>query len=380
MKNQVYKYKISIYVIAVCVFLSLQPYFVWFIDDYLNALLVVIMIVPALSFLIRTNEKGTLAIIFFFLCCYAYIFWAGTTYKGFSLIFILPLLFLLIRNEIKVLVFTYFINVLSFVLLLGIITYFLGFFIPLPVINVPPLNEVKEGLYQIHVFHTAFGYRFSSVFDEPGVVGTICALLISYKTIEIKTTTSRIIIIAGLLSLSLAFYIVLLINVLFNFNKNYIIPIVFFAIIYMTLPSNNILSTAIMARLEIVDGKISGDNRTGKYFDNNYERFVEKGGADLLFGRGPKADQLDDADNAGNSSYKMLIYRHGIIGVVIFILFFTFATWKIAPSKRGFFFLFIFLLLAYQRINIFMLYSIVLFIGGLAYINQNEKMKHLKIK
>ncbi|MBN1186614.1 MAG: hypothetical protein JXB49_30335 [Bacteroidales bacterium] len=249
------------------------------------------------------------------------------------------------------------------------------FIFSLPFFTIPALNALKVDNYSVYLFDiniSRFSFRYFSVFDEPGVVGTVCAILISYKAIEIKTFQGKVILLSGLLSFSLAFYIILIFNLIYYFNKKHIILFVLIFFTLSFLPEDNVIKISIIERLQFADGQLSGDNRTVKAFDNNYEYFLEEGGRDLWFGRGVLADQYDDIDNAGGSSYKYLVYRHGIVGVMLFIAFFTFVTLSIAPIKRGYFYLIVFILLAYQRINILLLYNIALFVGGLVKIAYDD--------
>lgn len=52
-------------------------------------------------------------------------------------------------------------------------------------------------------------YRFVGAHDEPGFIGTVCALMIASNRLQIKTKADFIILFAGVISFSVAFYLIL---------------------------------------------------------------------------------------------------------------------------------------------------------------------------
>jgi len=362
-------------IIALCIFLSLQPWFTWFDTKIMNYLLGIIMFFASYKYLSYAFSKQNSNIILFFIACMTYFFIGGTKYSGFSLFPLLPLLFLLLPDYKKLSSFELFVKIYAYVVFIGIFTYLIRFLVDLPSFKINALNTLKGVKYDVYIFDVSMPQflfpRYMSVFDEPGVVGTISALLISYKKITLKNFTEFAILLSGLLSFSLAFYIILFLNVAYNFKYVYSKIFFLFLGLFLIVGEAGVFDTYLFSRLQIVDGKLSGDNRTGKVFERNYEYFVNKGGEDLIFGRGAMADKYDDPDNSG-SSFKFLVYRHGIVGVTLFAIFFIFMNLSKVRSPRGYFFLLVFILLAYQRINIFMLYNIAIFIGGTLYIARAE--------
>jgi len=234
---------------------------------------------------------------------------------------------------------------------------------------------LRKETYSVYLFDISLPRRilprFFSVFDEPGLLGTVCALFISYKRLELKTFSDIIIILSGLVTFSLAFYVVLILNILFNAGTKVRILFVVMGL-YVFISQGQVFEKYLSKKLHIPEGRITSLGRTHPYFDRNYESFLEIGGNELIFGRGPMAEILDDPNNAGGSSYKYLIYRHGVLGVFLVVLFFAFLTLKVAFSRQGLFYLLVFLALAYQRTNVFMLFYIVIFIGGLLSISRKK--------
>jgi len=361
--------------IAFCIFLSLQPWITWFDTRIVNYILGILMFFASYKYMGYAFSKQNAGIILFFIICMTYFFYGGTTYSGFSLFPLLPMFFMLLPDYKKLSSFELFVKIYAYVVFIGVFTYLTRFVVELPNFKIDALNALKGVKYSVYLIDVSMPQvlfpRYMSVFDEPGVVGTISALLISYKKVTIKNFTEFAILLSGLLSFSLAFYIILFLNIAYNFKYVYSKIFFLFLGLFLLVGQTRVFDTYLFSRLQIVDGKLSGDNRTGAVFTRNYEYFVNKGGNDLVFGRGVMADKYDDPDNSG-SSYKMLVYRHGIVGVTLFAIFFIFMSLIKVKSTRSYFFILVFILLAYQRINIFMLYNIAIFIGGTLYIARAE--------
>ena len=369
------KNKINVFIPALLVIIALQPYPVWGntqLANYVSGILMLIMVFRHIKITL-TNLKISI----FFILCNLYFFFGGTTYSSFSPIFSLPLLFLIIPKSFQLEIFEKFIKIISVIFALGFITYTLRLFINLPAYEVSALNSLKSDNYSVYLFDVTLPQtifpKFFSIFDENGVVGTLCALLISYQKLNINSFNKGVILLAGLLSFSLAFYIVLFINLIYNFNKRFLIIVPIILILASFIPKDNILYVYIFDRVTINEDGFIEDNRTGKDFDLHYDYFLKKGGNDLFYGKGIGADKKDEIDKFGSSSYKVLVYRHGIFGCLLFLLFFIYLTSKISPTTRGFFFLTIFTILLFQRINLFLYYNIVIYVGGLLMINYNQK-------
>jgi hypothetical protein len=213
-------------------------------------------------------------------------------------------------------------------------------------------------------------YRFSSIFDEAGVVGTLSGLILSAIGISKLNYKSIILLLAGLISFSLAFYAILILNLLFTFNpKRILIVIIFVAVIILF--SGDKFDKLIASRFVIENGTIAGDNRTHEAFDIYYNQLFENGGADLIFGRGHvTAANLEELEGA--VSYKVVIVRYGLVGISLLILFYAFSAYYCNNSLKGWFLFLIFIISAYQRPDFLTLFNIVLFIGGLRYLKKDS--------
>jgi hypothetical protein len=280
-------------------------------------------------------------------------------------------------------------KLITFIFILGIVTYLISIVITLPSFSIHPLNVLKTGNYKVYIFDLELvdytignSRKFMSVFDEPGVVGTLAALLISYKKINFNKIKDIVLVVAGLLSFSLAFYIILLINLLYNRTLNLkfylIFAIILFSFYYV---KPEFVKVALLDRFIVGNNIGIVDNRSSETFNEEYDSFVKKGGAGLFFGLGPNAlAKLSKVIEINVSSYKTIIYQFGILGAVLFISFFFYATYKFAPVKRGWFFFIIFLALAWQRPGVFSYFNLLIYLSGLSYISAIEIQNNSKNK
>lgn len=178
--------------------------------------------------------------------------------------------------------------------------------------------------------------RFHSVFLEPGHMGTMTVLLLFTQIGNWKRWYNISLIIATLLSFSLAAY-GLLVGVVFlglwirgkHFIRKAIVVTGLFAAItvgsFFYNNGDNLLHDLIMIRLEISDGEMAGDNRVTDSFKADYENLLKS--SDILIGR----DR--DTDSFGNSGYRVFIYDYGLIGVFFFILFYFIALYNPQSPK-----------------------------------------------
>ena len=96
--------------------------------------------------------------------------------------------------------------------------------------------------------------RFYGPFDEPGVVGTICGLMLCINRMNFRDYKSIILLVAGLLSLSLYFFIVIGVYSIFHFAfvkksiTSTIMMILFIFGVYLVVVNTPILNETIGER------------------------------------------------------------------------------------------------------------------------------------
>lgn len=234
------------------------------------------------------------------------------------------------------------------VAIIGWILYLLG-------VNLPHYTDTSDPFY-IHTIYYIFNLngfpnlqlipRFAGPFLEPGHLGTMSVFLLYLNEFKLGKIQNIILLIAVILSLSLAAYGLLVGAVLLTLyiKKHYgllvcIMSFFIFIGLGATLYNggDNPINQAIVLRLEMdSDGEIAGNNRTTGAFDRAYDRFLESD--QLLFGVGNAAfgTRGNGTDNItiGCATYKRYFYLRGIFGSVLIIAFllFYFIHYK---SKQG---------------------------------------------
>lgn len=170
----------------------------------------------------------------------------------------------------------------------------------------------------------AFIPRFQSIFLEPTYLGSTAAVLLMTQRGEWKKWYNIAMIISILISFSLAGYVYFTVIIFLNLwtkgkkiLKNIIIAVSVIALFtigsFFYNNGDNLVHDLIMLRLEIEDGGLAGDNRVTDTFEADFENFL--GSSDIIFGR--------DFDNEfGNSGYKVIIYDLGIVGFILYFIFY----------------------------------------------------------
>lgn len=369
-------------ILAFMIFLSFSPWLVWGITEWNMRTISIVTLIISFSLINITSVKQNLYLSTIFLLGIIYLCFGGLSGYILPTHLQLTLYIFMLSFSRKFLINVLFIfeKIITIIFLLGIITYFISFLIKLPSFSIHPLNSGNTVNYEVYIFllkrydNELLGdsLRFFSVFDEPGVVGSLICLLISYKKLDFKNFRDVILIIAGLISFSLVFYIILVVNLIYNRTLNikfYLIFIILIGGFYLAKPES--VKLLLLDRFVNEDNTIGVvDNRSGSVFKYEYERFVNNGGSALYYGLGPEAlIKLARTDELNMSTYKVLVYKYGIIGCFIFVFFFFYSTWKLAPTKRGWFFFGVFMLIAWQRPNIFVFFNIILYLSCLSYIS-----------
>lgn len=181
--------------------------------------------------------------------------------------------------------------------------------------------------------------RFQSVFLEPGHLGTAAAFLLMLQIGHWKRWYNIVLIIASLLTFSLAAYVLL---VLIAFLGAWIVHKEIFAKLAITIvvlgtvligslfynEGDNLVNNLIIDRLAIEDGKLVGDNRVTDKFGAAYDDFVKT--SDVWFGR----DYTLDDFGFGNAGYRVFIYDNGLIGLLLVLMFYYTAT-VFSPNRRA---------------------------------------------
>lgn len=335
--------------LAVLVFFLMRPYFVWKSPEIIMILASVAISTIAATHISYKRNKDLLCLLII-----AYLFLSmmrgahvGGTIINLSFAF-LPFMkmdFLLkVYEKFRIIIIGFFtVSMVSY------ITVLFGLQTSSELID--PLNDLKQLQYAKFFFlvlpSTLDGFgRYCSVFDEPGVVGTLAGLMMCVAGFNFKKKGNFIILLNGLLSLSLFFYLISAIFLLYRLPGKYKILFVLGVVaLYVLTIDNEILKIAIWDRLSFnEDGSLSGDNRNTEDFIAVWDR--AKYDIQILFGYGEKYVR----NYTESASIQLFILRDGLLFVLMYFAVYLLYAKRIMKSNRDFvlFGLILFLTL-YQR-------------------------------
>ena len=290
--------------------------------------------------------------------------------------------FILMSEEMKMKIFTYFYKIIVYSCFVGILLYpafILG--IPIGFETVPFINDGVETSVYLKWFIWAivgdgqWGLpRLCGIFNEPGGLGTICSLLYvaayNYSTIFEKV----IMLLAILLSFSVAGFLLVFLFYAITFVRKgwkYYVPLgllVAFVLIAPTIDWGDEFVNNFVARFEITDEGIAGDDRVKPEFEKLYNSFLHSN--DVFFGGGATY-----GGDMGTSSYKNLLIQFGFVGFGIYFILWLMAMLSVAKKDRDCrILLLIFIISLYQRpVPITSSYGYVLLVGGFLCIQYYKK-------
>lgn len=314
---------------AMCILLCIPPAIVWH-HQYISTICIIVFALTGL-WKYRSLRKNNVTIFIAFLFLYLY-FCLSKQYNLFRYgTFVLTCSIFLFNDQFLNKIFESFFKVYSILMIPSIMVFILvlsGFDYLLPNTVLDPIEASKNHNYVHYPFLVMPDYltnidyfRFMAFYDEPGVVGTISGLLLLSKKVEFNNWLTYPVLISGLLSMSLTFYVMIVVYILVISNlKTKIWILSIFAIIFFLSYSyvEEYLNTYIIERLEFSGGKMSGDNRTSASFDIFFHNFI-RNDYHLFFGYGNNYAKIV---NPGGGSYKDIIVDNGIIFFFAYILSF----------------------------------------------------------
>lgn len=275
---------------------------------------------------------------------------------------------ILLKDSYKIDLFNWFVKILSFILLITIFAWLLflagfsfshGKYVDLGD-GYHYLLDYKFFVVSETVERGSF-MRFSSVFVEPGWIGTICCFTIFGMSINFKRIPFWLCLAGLLLSISLSAVVNLLVCGLLWIWQTSKHRLIWLSLFLLTLigfflfainykNGDNAINELIVERLVYdEDVGIVGNNRTDDAFDYEYEDVI--GGGDKWFGIAYKVDkQFRETNEWYNSSsgIKKEIITNGYIGTGLFLLFLVLLLIHYR-SKQSFIFFVCFIMASFIR-------------------------------
>lgn len=271
---------------------------------------------------------------------------------------------------------------------LGIIAYISYVFsLGIPFRVVPFYDQVAYSYIDFRFAYltvSIISARLCGLFNEPGYLGTFVALFLIADNLNFKKIGNIILTIAGCLTFSLAFFIVIIFALLVKGLKSgktaILIGLVIIAVAVLlpTLVKMNEGVEHLVERFTFEDGVWMGDNRSDSVVDSAFEQLF-KSGSDLFWGRG--AGYTNYIEKAGTSSYKGIILDYGLGGVIIIWgLLFVSAMSFIKQLKNRmyeYFFLLCFFMGIYHRPYVIAINYLLVLFGGILYLEESLNSKEL---
>lgn len=225
-----------------------------------------------------------------------------------------------------------------------------------------------------YIFSSGMSLRLCGLFNEPGFFGTVLALLLCVDRLNPKHVGNWIMLIAGTMTFSAAFIIIISFYLVLNSIKSVkililvIIALIFYFYVLPNMTFNNPNINTLVQRITWVNGGFFGDNRSNNIID---EAFIELWKTKyILFGHG--GGYCASLITGGVASIKTYVIDYGIMGVlVIYGTLIAYSIRKCHNNWQALSYVFVFILSIYQRPNIYSPIYFILLLYGIDYINNN---------
>lgn len=373
---------IHLLLITAIAFISTRPVIVWGNYKPAFAFLAVILVFTFIGTTKKLQLTRLLFGVFIFSLVGAYSYISGTSFFwGFLLSFYIFVLLILSKDE-RVITFKYFRNIVVISLIPGLILWFLHhltgdstlFSLGLvPDGIVPNQLKIENGeRYALFPFSVVLldpvitlpVYRFCGMYDEPGVVGTLAALFLVADKVQLNKKANMVFFISGLISFSLAFFVIILIYYLCMFRHHYIkiltVATMLVMLFMVFVPKDSFVHTILLNRLTISsEGSWKGDNRESSNIKVGFDEWSNSEPMQFFTG-------LNTLEQGAGASWKMIFISTGVVGclLILSILFFPIFPSIGSMNYASFVFVLVFIASIYQRPDVINPSMLLLFYTG----------------
>lgn len=354
-------FKLSIFV-QIC--MGAHAWFVWDIENG-TASQVTLIVCALIAFLYKQSEHITLknnnattAVLILFALAYICTFKLSIPFFIGLALRIYPLWVLLSCRDAKI-ILNWITKGFVFLLVPGIVLHLLLILTPgFPGIPIQ-YHDSLSGYFlnygvllkPLYAYSESLQYRFYSVFLEPGYLGTLVAFLLYANEYNLKAKNGKILLIAELLSMSLAGYVTAFVGyIIYKYSqrmpiKNYVFTLIVLIVAYYGAGfinnGDNVINHLIVERLQSDDEKgFAGNNRTGEAADYYYEQVMSS--EKIFFGLG--ADEVaringndgtvDKATKIHGAGYKIFIITHGLVATFMFLIFYIVSATRLCRRNK----------------------------------------------
>jgi hypothetical protein len=386
--------QLLIILFSVTVFLSLRPYFTWYAFPYLYKIFSLSTIfISSLYFLVSNQKikKSNYIYTFFLLSIFSLLqFSTNGIQILYSSSILLMIIFILFTENLKINIFNTFFNIYIYMLIPSLILYVLILIgIDISWDKLISINSMKANHNYMYyreylgmvvlstlIFPVGTGeiFRLSGVFDEPGLLGTLSTILLLIKKYNLNNWKEKILLVSGILSFSLFFYIASFIYLILkrkDYSIKFFIMVILLSIIFNKQLSENefILKYTVDRIVNVIMNPAKVNNRTSDCFENEFNSFLIS--EELLLGYGQGAHSRTGCDV---SLWKSVVYNYGLIGFMLILLLYAVLYFELKNKVKNydnFIFIFIFILVFYQRPAFDTIWFFILFYSGLLISKKN---------
>lgn len=225
--------------------------------------------------------------------------------------------------------------------------------------------------------------RFTSMFTEPGVVGTISAFFLAAGDFDLKKDKRNILLlISGICSLSLSFILLVVILLIgkgarkgaYKIAGVLVLLLIVYAV-FMNISFSNTTLRSIQNRLILTEAGLAGDNRISEYAQVQYDRFLHSDIKTVLLGYGNAYVNPRTGINfwQGSATYKRQIFQYGFLGFGIYLIWMVLAPYMCFRTDNKeingkiITYMAVFIASVYQRPYLSSLFFLFFLIAGCAY-------------
>lgn len=165
-------------------------------------------------------------------------------------------------------------------------------------------------------------YRFYSVFDEPGVLGTLSAFVLYGNKYNFKRKENIVILIGCLFTYSMAFYMITLLGWLYqsaiSFKRlimSIVAIILVVGILVYFMADDQAFQQSVIERFTDV-GLDRVEGRTGSNVNVFWDKYIAS--SDVFLGMGTSF--INDNLSGFGNSYKRFVIEYGLIGTILLIV------------------------------------------------------------
>jgi len=379
--------KLIILLFSFLIIFSLNSFFVWNLVGKAIYVFSIICLFSAVFFLIKktpsktTKEGLYLAIITS--CVSVYLGWTwDTIHLGMlgPLNLALVFCYLILNNRIQELIAQKFITIFTVILFITLLSWIINIsfgIYSLPV-SQPPTKVASVLTYQISMLGEVFPtnvsgvYRYQGIFDEPGVIGTICALLLCSKIYQNKFQFF-ILLFAGLASMSTAFILILAVYLFFlKPFKAFVVYLPIGALMVFMTRDIPLLGYLVYTKINNLVFKGESNrvsDQAKKFIDLENNKLDAWGG---IFGQGYDYVSSQKVDI---SSWQVTWLDSGLLGLLLLLLaFICCAVVKRANISHGLPFFMAFIASFMQRPGVLNLFFIFIFCSAMYLCGSNRKL------